>query len=1582
MSSLASQYTHPALQQRLQPEHTTRIPTKSPRSEHNNQSNTLQHVSKLAKRASRSITTTESSSTSTSRPPTHLATAAPCNIPAPPLSANPSATATPPPPSMRTPSLVSASSVSTFDSPRSTALRRKQSGAIDRYAAQKRNAPDMIDRESLSRAGEVMRSRSQFDDSLLGISLPPTFSYGQPHAQNDYAHDYCDHHALSREFTPPVPGYAQSATPSTRYTDSPFSHVPTPSSASSYSPGIMATSAPGPRSQTMSSPAKSYPPVSQRSSIDKGPKSSLAPVRESSTSSSNSTVKVGARQHVPKKESAPKSNVPPQVAKTSTLAKKPSRRKLAKEQLPAPASKRPLQAPPELAHLNVDPPKQKINLQKPLAPPRPSRDGTSDLPDLSRPSPVVQSDLPRLYTTYHKRTPSQETPVPASSPRSKSRLGFSSRTPSRNESPRIDSAISPSPSARRFHRGPTPDTATREGAAPSRKDSPAVGPGPSPSKSPRFGIFSRKSKAEAKVVEKPVRRPFKGPAAGTGHEGYGRFSGRGRNGSAGSSTGFRSPSADSTTSSAIRPSNVASSRKSSRGSTDAAELDDFLRERLEPKVLRGSGSTFNTGSSSDFLGASLYPASSNTSSLESYPQPRLLPSAMQSSDSFSSSRRHVLARNNASESSGDDLEFQQPTIAARRSLTRLSQTDSKSPVRMPAPIDTSLPPSTTAYLDSNDVETAWPRTDSSMPPFEDPFRGDEGLWLRSPPPEPIAKQSRKWNFFQRSKGKAKTVDPPTILEMPPRSPQRAVAHYAMPDSQDPLNLDEVRRLVLDNDTSQDESASESNRSSKIVPYEGRHLSLLPSPPSPGFSSDSYFKARPSLPRISVQRQDSAETTEVLDAQPALPYQAAHVANVEQSPLQGHLNSLAVPPDPFPVLVPAMGTPEPDSSSKATPDLRGNDSPRQPRLSPIGRIPAVVSRRDRDRKLSDHSFSRPFARHQPRPTVKPPGSVYNQIREMASPIEAGSQPVSSTSTRSDFNSTEVKSSNNTNPASTSTNRASMDIHNQNEFFVFPPRKNSEQSYQSGSTSSGYPSWMNALYPPPQQHEDVWDEYDDLMDDHVPPKKAKAKKSLGAPLQYSDTVYGGNIASLVPPPAGQPPTSELPIPPGSEVTSTVLSVPQQISRFLQPSLTPMTPDTISALIGGYGSRSTSTLFVSNRDSSQTEGRVSTQQPLRSSFGSVQGSVMAPRHSRGSRHSRTASLPEARHSQASTAFLVRPEQDVQLSDIVEVPGELSPSARLRQSALTTSKWLSFGRVLFSPAHNELQFVNEPRVLVLDGLSSDWSFYVALSYPEATVYNMGASLSASPSLSWPESDGPPPPNHRQIPLTTIAASFPFPKGFFTAVVLRYPIATTEASYAACISECKRVLRPGGHLEVAVLDLDLVNMGSKARKAVRGLKTRMQQNDREVCLQNLSDVLVRLIGRRGFESVQRCVVGVPTAGRIPRSQDLSSSGSGSSAMSRRHVNARRGSHNDFSFSNLLVGNYGSQYEPGKNNDESITKMVAKVGRWWYSTCYEKALLPTDRSIWNESGLVRECEKQGTSFRLLICHAQKPLQTRRRTVSV
>ncbi|KAK4635048.1 hypothetical protein CLAFUW4_02183 [Fulvia fulva] len=1556
----------------------SRIPTKSCAGDGGKPGKTVQHVSKLAKRPSRSNTTSEpgikSSTTRTATPVTAVTQNA--NTSGRRTSVTPSgATQVFPPPNLRTPSLVSGSSLSTYESPRS-ALRRKPSAAIDKYAAQKRShMAGRVKGLAATMHSRDPASQDVFEDTVLGITFPPSSVY--EHGPTAVAHPYYDSDMM-HDFTPPVPSlYAPSATPSTRYTESPFSHVPTPSSASSYSPGIVSTSELGYRPRQGSTPSLTRKPTIVQTPKAEGLRPGLQPVRESSTSSSNSTVCATNKLSKQRPEKQP---VQP-AASASTKATEVQKLSSRGQQTTISTTRQLRAVPPELAHLDVDVSTSKAPPQKPSQPVRPTRDNTPNIPGMRGASPVIQSDLPKLYTTYHKRTPSQEAPVSPSSSSFKSRFGFS-RSSSRNESPRIDSAISPPPASRRSNRGPTPEQPT-EVTKLQRKDSPALAEGPGPAKTSRFGIFHRKSK-DAKLAEKPKRQSLKGPVAGTGHEGYGRFGVRGRSGSGSSSAGFRSPSTDSGTSSMAPSTRPAPPRgETSAGSKAEPMLDDFLSQRLKPVILRGSGSTFsNAASSMDLPESSLQPASSKSSSLDSYPRPRLLPSAMRQG-SQSPTKRGVLGRRRPSDSSEDDVAARYPTLAARRSLTRLSSTGSKSPVRVPSPINTTIAPQQ-ATLHSYDGEpTAWPQTDSSLPFNDDAFHGKEGLWLRSPSGEPTLRPAKKLNFFQRmatprSKGKERELPRPNMPEHAAhKSPYRAVAHYAMASSVERIGLDEVERIAQENETSAEDSMSE-HRLSKVVPYEGRHYSLLPSPPTRSHSEDSDFNSKHVLPRIMVQRQDSTESPELLRARPAFKHQAAQVVDIPKSPKEYHTETMTQQPAHSAKAAVTRGSIDVGRESLSTPEMNG-DSPRQPRLSPVGRIPAVVSKRDRDRKLSDISFSRPFARTQPRPSVKPPGSVYSQIREMASPIESSSQPISSASTAT---STEHKGSISTDPRSISTTRTSMDLHNiGSEFFNFQDRKNSEQSNLSYSTSSGNPSWMSALYAQAPQQEDVWNEYDDFMEEHMPLKTPTLKtpttgSSLGAPFQYSSMLFDGHSGPLVTPALYHPPPSgRLPVPPGfSETVPTILTVPQQISRFLQPSMSPLaTPDTISGLIGGYGNRSTSTLFTQDRAS--IPNMSSTQQFQRPN---LRDSMASSRHSRGSYHSRTSSLPEGttRHSQPSMIPGPRPNSDAQLRTIAETPGDRQgASSSLRIGALMTSKWLSFGRVLFSPAHNEIRFAEDPKVLVVDGLSSDWSHYIALSYPDAKVYNMTPIVPGSPSFSWPDEDQAPPSNLHQIPMVNIGTPFPFPKGFFKAVVFRFPTATTEQAYAACISECKRVLQPGGYLECALLDLDLLNMGTKARGAVRGLKTRMQHRDPQVCLRNLSDILIRLIGRRGFDSLQRCIVGVPAAGRIPRSQDLSSVSSDSSSGKSIWPRTRS---RELTFSDLLE----DAFAPGKNNDETITKMVAKVGRFWYSSCYEKALLPADRSIWSEANLLRECETQGTTFKLLICHAQKPMQTRRRTVSV
>lgn len=232
------------------------------------------------------------------------------------------------------------------------------------------------------------------------------------------------------------------------------------------------------------------------------------------------------------------------------------------------------------------------------------------------------------------------------------------------------------------------------------------------------------------------------------------------------------------------------------------------------------------------------------------------------------------------------------------------------------------------------------------------------------------------------------------------------------------------------------------------------------------------------------------------------------------------------------------------------------------------------------------------------------------------------------------------------------------------------------------------------------------------------------------------------------------------------------------------------------------------------------------------------------------------------------------------------------------------------------------------------------------------------------------------------MSSTFPFSKSFFAAVVFRFPIATSETSYRNALSECKRVLRPGGYLELSVLDIDMLNMGNRARRAVRRLKMEMAAQEPSVSLKPLSDTMQRLLGRRGFENLQRCVVGVPAAGRIPgsREESLASNGDhkGTSA-SKMNPDTTIGEDSDLpSFSDLLR-------DQSQEGDEGITKMVARVGRWWYSRCYESLVLPNgdvSKSIWKDETLIRECEKKGTSLRLMVCCAQKPDCPVRRTISV
>ena len=653
-------------------------------------------------------------------------------------------------------------------------------------------------------------------------------------------------------------------------------------------------------------------------------------------------------------------------------------------------------------------------------------------------------------------------------------------------------------------------------------------------------------------------------------------------------------------------------------------------------------------------------------------------------------------------------------------------------------------------------------------------------------------------------------------------------------------------------------------------------------------------------------------------------------------------SMLLPSPPrFPARFDAFPGPESPKVSLIQPSVVESrpPPPRPSRLQQVGRIPRVISKRDRVHHPSPQSFSRPFAARPSLDEAMPP------MLPTAEPLPFAVQtdPLPSLPWMDHYYNLAHASPN---------NNLLYNIDGESEFMAFS-RKGSQVS---GSSSSGVVSLVpiTAITPLPEtvlSEDEVWDEYNDLLD------------RVSSPISFEPnspefTDYLKNFPSLSNLRSAMP----LPLPIEAHLVSDASSdaTARAISpRPFKPEL-PARPDYLglpppeNALSSPFSLSELYSNYANRSSVAKSSYRHSTSSTISGSRYSSQTMVSKS----GSRSSTDSSYTKR---------------------VTQVMAEKTSNAStnsLRFSALMTSRWLSFDRVLFSPIQEELRNNRQDRVLILDGLENDdWSTYCALTYPEATVYNLFSSLSPTSKRRSAENENAdsfvPPSNHRRISHASISAPFPFPKGFFSAVVFRFPAANNPNAYRNAISECKRVLRPGGYLELSILDMDMVNMGNRARRAVRGVKVRMQTAMPEVSLSPISDTVMKLLGRKGFENLNRCVVGIPVAGAI--SESRSSSMDENPSPTLEIADGRRQTLND------MINGQNAASSP----HYPVTKMVARVGRWWWSQCYETGVIgSSEDSIWADRQLLKECEKRETGFRLVVCYAQKPENARRRTVSV
>jgi hypothetical protein len=276
--------------------------------------------------------------------------------------------------------------------------------------------------------------------------------------------------------------------------------------------------------------------------------------------------------------------------------------------------------------------------------------------------------------------------------------------------------------------------------------------------------------------------------------------------------------------------------------------------------------------------------------------------------------------------------------------------------------------------------------------------------------------------------------------------------------------------------------------------------------------------------------------------------------------------------------------------------------------------------------------------------------------------------------------------------------------QREFLAFSPRKNSAATTTSTSGTLNFAE-ITAVIPEPDAElaeDEVWDEYDDLMEtDGTCKSRVSTTSSLGVPFQYetyqSRRSYRPRSSTKTTNPLPMP-NRELPeVPPRKSTLTTSSIYSQDMDSNLRAALatipSPTTPISLSDFFpsSNFHFDTTSSNLIHDPASSNTNS--SSEPPI----------PATNRTSKNSTHSRkSASSSNTSTSRISGSSLLRISSQESNSPMSQV--------NLRVGSMTVSKWLTFGNVLFSPAReaiSELEGTKRCSILIIDGLGNgEYSF------------------------------------------------------------------------------------------------------------------------------------------------------------------------------------------------------------------------------------------------------------------------------------
>ncbi|KAF3937950.1 hypothetical protein ABW19_dt0202420 [Dactylella cylindrospora] len=268
----------------------------------------------------------------------------------------------------------------------------------------------------------------------------------------------------------------------------------------------------------------------------------------------------------------------------------------------------------------------------------------------------------------------------------------------------------------------------------------------------------------------------------------------------------------------------------------------------------------------------------------------------------------------------------------------------------------------------------------------------------------------------------------------------------------------------------------------------------------------------------------------------------------------------------------------------------------------------------------------------------------------------------------------------------------------------------------------------------------------------------------------------------------------------------------------------------------------------------------------------------------------------------------------------------------ALVAAEWLTFGKSLQSEA-NEFLLDAYPqdgrRLLHLHGSAAD-GWVLAAKYPNVTVYSVSSQDISNPPCQWPA-----PLNHHALFLPQPNSPLPFPDNHFDVISTKsFPSILRNSDWVPILKECNRVLRPGGWIELQIIDPVLTKQGELLREWLDARIVREMLEDNYAI--KPSDDVLNYLQETGFDNVKRSRIALP-ASFNPKSKNI----------------AR-----------------------GQGPDPDAARVMVLVGRHFYEELY-RGFNPIvnghggDFMWWQSKSIKHECEALNTCFGLTFAFGQK-----------